>query len=125
MTELPLKPLAPIKPAAFSGIDVLSTDVAYYAGFGMPTSGLLSSNTLKYGDKKVFGYIGQGSTKETIPSMVAALDGATTALCKTRYLAINVMPYTNLADPSATDDKVVLELSKNASLDTLDVAEAD
>lgn len=52
LTELPLKPVAPVKPEAFSGIDVLSKDVAYYAGFGMATSGVLSSNTLKYGDMK-------------------------------------------------------------------------
>lgn len=49
LTELPLKPVAPMKPAAFAGIDVLSADVSYYSGFGAPTAGILSSNNFKYG----------------------------------------------------------------------------
>ena len=60
LTALPLKPVAPTKPAAFAGIDILSTDVSYYSGFGTPTAGMLSSNNFKYGMYKTFGRNGQG-----------------------------------------------------------------
>lgn len=120
LTKLPLKPTPPMKPATYSGIDVLSADVSYYAGFGIPTSGDLSLNTFKYGSYKTFGMLGQGFNNDST-SYVNTLDGEDVSTCKTRYIALNIVPLGGFANT----DQVTIKASKQSKFMTLDISAAD
>lgn len=92
LTEIPPKPTPPTKIAAYDGVDISDTTTVtttMYSGWGMPTGGVLSGNTYKYGMHKTFGFLGQGA--EVDGPALTEYDASATE-CKDRYMAINIVP---------------------------------
>lgn len=88
--------MAPVKPAAYAGADFASTTVTttVHSGWGMPTAGVLDANTHRFGKHKTFGFIGQGA--EVAGPALTEYDVSATD-CKTRYMALTVLPVGNYA----------------------------
>lgn len=60
-TALPVRPVAPLAPAAYAGVHETSADLSKHTGYGSPTAGEITLS-LEYGTYKYFGVFGQGLT---------------------------------------------------------------
>lgn len=83
-TALPLRPVAPLAPAAYAGVHETSADLTKHTGYGSPTAGEITLS-LAYGTYKYFGVFGQGLTD-------GKLGYSSTTGTTNKYIILTVYP---------------------------------